>query len=71
MFRKLTLLPLAIAVAATLTTLGCDGDDGGPPVVVTVVVSPDSAMVDAGATTQYTAQAFDGNDNPISGVSFT
>lgn len=71
MFRKLAPLALAIAVAAILTTFGCDGDDGGPAVVVTVLVSPDSAMVDAGATTQYTAQAFDGRGNPISGVSFT
>jgi hypothetical protein len=71
MFRKLAPLALAFAVVATLTTLGCDGDDGGPAVVVTVVVSPDSAMVDAGATTQYTAQAFDGSGNPISGLSFT
>ncbi len=71
MFHKLAPLALAIAVAATLTTLGCDGDDGGPVVVATVEVSPATVTVASGSTQQYSAVARDGNGNVITGRSFT
>ena len=43
-----------------------------PPIVTTVRVSPSTAALDAiGATTTFTAQAYDQNGNPMTGQTFT
>lgn len=41
-----------------------------PPVVKRVAVSPASALINRGQTQQFTAQAFDVNDQPIPNVTF-
>ncbi len=76
MFRKLTAGVAALVVTAglitvNLTTLGCDGDDGGPPTLVTVVVTPETQTTQAGATAQFTAEAFDSDGNLMTGVTFS
>jgi len=41
------------------------------PPIVRIAVSPQSAAVDAGAKQQFTAQAFDSANNPVTGVIFS
>jgi uncharacterized protein YjdB len=45
----------ALAVGIALTTLGCGSESEGPPAVATVDVSPATATVEVGATTQLSA----------------
>lgn len=56
--------PLVGAVNATY-------QEGEPIEVVSVVVTPETANLQPGATQQFSAQAFDGNGDPIPGVGFT
>ena len=42
-----------------------------PPMLTRIVVSPANATIAAGATQQFNAQAYDQNDQPIGGVSFS
>lgn len=51
----------------------CNDDDAQPPaaVVASVVVSPASPSVAAGATQAFTATALDASNQPIAGVTFT
>jgi uncharacterized repeat protein (TIGR01451 family) len=41
------------------------------PPITRIVVSPQSAAIDAGAKQQFTAQAFDSANNPVTGVIFS
>jgi DNA/RNA endonuclease G (NUC1) len=50
----------------------CNDDDEPPPVeVASVTVTPASASVIQGATTAFTATAFDAQNQPVQGVVFT
>ncbi|HEX8493428.1 MAG TPA: Ig-like domain-containing protein [Pyrinomonadaceae bacterium] len=42
-----------------------------PPVITSVVVSPSSATINRGNTQQFTATAFDQNNQPVAGAVFT
>ncbi|MDX6693123.1 MAG: hypothetical protein QOF02_726 [Blastocatellia bacterium] len=42
-----------------------------PPVITRVDVTPTTATINRGQTTQFTAQAFDQNNQPVSGITFT
>ena len=56
-------------ITATFGT--CNDDTGVPPVVASVVVTPASATIAAGATTALTATALDATNQPVPGVPFT
>ncbi|UCC47733.1 MAG: Ig-like domain-containing protein [Gemmatimonadota bacterium] len=67
--RAACLGSLVLLVGAAF--LACD-DDGGPPPVATVSVSPATAtLASVGETVQLTATALDRRDNPIAGATFT
>ena len=58
-----------VALIAVLALGGCGGDGGGDPgpaAVATVTVSPTTAQVEVGLTTQLSASARDGNGNTLS-----
>jgi hypothetical protein len=61
----------SLVLLAGAAFLACD-DDGGPPPVATVSVSPATAtLASVGETVQLTATALDRRDNPIAGATFT
>ncbi|MDB4892880.1 MAG: hypothetical protein JWL61_4735, partial [Gemmatimonadetes bacterium] len=52
----------------------CNDDDGaGPPpqVLTSITVTPNPATVNVNGTKQFTAQAFDASNQPMTGVTFT
>ena len=54
------------AAIAVLALGACGGGDGGPPAVATVTITPPTAQVEAGLTTQLTAAAKDANGTTLS-----